>query len=106
MADSNSYLTSLESPFNLRLQELLTEYGREFGPNLEGVRLYSLASDIWDAHLADLSEVVTEARLKPLQELRSWIALNHLGDGFDGEDRWEHCAAEIMQHIDQIIEAQ
>lgn len=39
---------------------------------------------------------------KKLDELKGWIVRNHLGNGFDGSDRWEHCASEILQKIEAL----
>lgn len=45
----------------------------------------------------------TSARAEFAEELRGWIERRHLGKGFDGSDRWEHCAAEIIAHIDSTL---
>lgn len=49
-----------------------------------------------------LNNLITNAVKEKLDSLQGWIERAHLGKGFDGKDRWEHCAAEIVEHITNL----
>lgn len=50
--------------------------------------------------LALFSDFAKAEQDKLLDSEIGWIQRNHLGKGFDGSDRWEQCAAEIIAHLE------
>ena len=36
------------------------------------------------------------------QDIKGWIEHNHLGKGFDGNDRWEQVSAEIIMYLEEL----
>lgn len=46
-----------------------------------------------------------ESWISALRDVEWYIGQFHLGKGFDGDDRWEHCAAEILGWLKSQHEA-
>lgn len=44
-----------------------------------------------------------EARIDELKHLIGKIERWHLGDGLDGDDRWGHCAAEVIMNTNDRL---
>lgn len=80
-----------------KLERILTEYLHKAN-NLGLVDNGNVMDVIKEAE-TDISQLITEREADKLEELKRWIERNHLGKGFDGTDRWEHCASEIIAHI-------
>lgn len=58
--------------------------------------------DCWEAY-DELVDLIESRERELAEEITERIERVHLGKGFDGQDRWEHCAAEIIANIKTII---
>lgn len=95
------------SPTADAISEILTETLNNFYDYITEKDIIKAAEEYYSKTTftqakAKLQALIDTTVVERLTDLQGWIERTHLGKGFDGSDRWEHCAAEIIDHIKQL----
>jgi len=89
--------SSKDEDTRTKLHEIMIAFRRE-----EGNGWIQRSLEHLDEAMALLNSEKQKSELAKLDELQGWIERNHLGKGFDGSDRWEYCASEIVRKIESL----